>query len=129
MQKIKLSGKSTVTKSKIGNFTVYDDMQDDQPEQLMIDENGEVESETEKIKREQRERKRAQFVPTQETKTAPKQIEVKNKMPENFNELGKVQQVVELHKKGYSNKEIIDMGYNKSTVNNQVRNYKLSKNK
>jgi hypothetical protein len=37
---------------------------------------------------------------------------------------GKVAQIIALHKEGKSNREIIEMGYNKSTVNRQVSEYK-----
>lgn len=42
--------------------------------------------------------------------------------------LGVVAQIIELHKKGMSNKEIIESGFNKSTVNRQVNEYKKRKN-
>ena len=38
--------------------------------------------------------------------------------------MGKIAMILKLHKKGYSNKEIIEAGYNKSTVYRQVGEYK-----
>lgn len=35
-----------------------------------------------------------------------------------------IKEILDLHIGGYSNKEIVDMGYNKSTVNKQVKEYK-----
>lgn len=37
---------------------------------------------------------------------------------------GKVAAIIALHKQGLSNKEIVDKGYNKSTVNRQVSEYR-----
>lgn len=39
-------------------------------------------------------------------------------------EPGKIAQIIELHKKGYSNAEIVEAGYNKTTVAIQVAKYK-----
>jgi hypothetical protein len=38
-----------------------------------------------------------------------------------------IQQIIEHHKKGLSNKEIVELGFNKSTVNRQVSEYKKRK--
>jgi len=37
---------------------------------------------------------------------------------------GKIAQIIELHKNGYSNAEIVDKGFNKTTVSIQVSKYK-----
>ena len=39
-----------------------------------------------------------------------------------------ISQIIDLHKSGKSNKEIIEMGYNKSTVNRQVSEFKKKQN-
>jgi len=55
-------------------------------------------------------------------KPAPKKAAVKNSDSEKGP--GKIAQIIELHKKGYSNAEIVAEGFNKTTVSIQVAKYK-----
>jgi hypothetical protein len=116
-KKVKLSGKQSFIQTKVNDSTICEMMDHE-------DENGNLEfpSLNDKMIDE---------LPAPETKKNGK-IFIPTIQPatsiQGFNpDLGKVQQVIELHKKGFSNQEIIAMGFNKSTVNNQVRNYRLSK--
>ena len=71
------------------------------------------------------------------TKTAPKKVskatkqqatgKAKAKAPKADKGPGLIEQIIALHNQGLSNKEIIEKGFNKTTVSIQVSKYKRAK--
>jgi hypothetical protein len=49
------------------------------------------------------------------------------KLKKKSGERGIIEQIIDLHKTGKTNKDIIDMGYSKSTVGQQVAKFKREK--
>lgn len=49
------------------------------------------------------------------------------KVEHNIKGRNKIREIIQLHKEGLDNKQIIEKGYNKNTVNEQIRLYKKGK--